>query len=189
MMKDVQGVKYRIYKLSEEKEDTKAGFYSGILKFELNFVFSVTFIPSIALGGLKWPPELPEGYDESMVDSINAARYFQSACSNIIVMPDQSRANEIDHVPTDIEAENFSGLIFNVSDVAFTRMQEWMLEAVIGFESCYDLNPFAELKGSLIHNFIMNNILRYVEENLGGENPDWLYKIASRQGLIPIKNL
>jgi hypothetical protein len=124
------------------------------------------------------------------------ARYVFSQRAQVLVMPDDTRGPSVDHVRTefpsffdDEEHNDFNGVIFYLSSLNFAELHLELSSRAEKTVSVWDAEPLSELKGTLVYDFVVNSVLKYIEDNLGGDKPDYLYYLAQSEGLIPIANL
>jgi hypothetical protein len=164
-------------------------YCKDIFQIDLNQLFHITFIENPYMDKMAWPPILPEG--SIVLDSVEIARYVFATHSNILVTTDLSRDGEVDYLPTakEFDPDRFSGLVFYLSPIHYSQLKAELEPMARGPKSARDTLPFSDLTDTLIYDFILNTILRYVEENMGGKSPDRLFEIAKRNGLIPVKDI
>lgn len=186
------------YLLFEEAWDNEGlgyeQFCKNIFILELNHLFSVNFVPQFDLKGRHWPPVYSNLQGEIM--SNDDARYLAATNGASLVIADNERAGKVDFYRTDFprfddkyDDSRFCGLIFYLSDKQYSKLENEITPLARRPQSAADTQPISNLKGTLVYDFVVNTVLRYIEENLGGENPDYLHHLASRHGLIPTANL
>jgi hypothetical protein len=183
-MKNVTGIKYLVYDLIAEYQEGISHFFEGIFRLDFNHLLSITFIPGGIDSNKKWPPELPANYIDENIDSKDAARYFEAATSHLVIISDDILAGTVHHVPTNYEEDYFTGFIFYVSIKDYSLMQSELIIQRNRYLSFANLDTFDSSIGPTLHRFLQNEVFRYIESNLGGDTPDYLYSLMKGQGMF-----
>jgi len=156
----------RVRKQEQDEDSSVSRFYRGIYSvahLRCNFLVHIMFIPSFSRRGQRWSLDIPDDIDE--VHSVQEARLFTAALSEITVTPDNSRAGEEQLIAlapplspvADMAAKQ--GVIFYVTPEQFALFTQELAElaeqtfSVYGFFSVGKLEHLESIK------FITNQII------------------------------
>lgn len=163
----------RVRKQEEDEERSVSRFYRGIYSVSLNFLVHIMFIPPFSHRGKRWALDIPDDIDE--VHSVQEARLFTAALSEITVTPDNSRAGQEQLIalaaPLSPVADMATrqGVIFYVTPEQFALFTQELAELAEQTFSIYGFFPVSKLEHLESIKFITNKIIRshyFSEKNL-----------------------
>lgn len=153
----------RVRKQEEDEDRSVSRFYRGIYSVALNFLVHIMFIPPFSRPRKSWPLDIPDDIDE--VDSVQEARLFTAALSEITVTSDRSRAGEVQLIALApalspvADMATRQGVIFYVTPEQFALFTQELAELAEQTFSIYGFFPVSKLEHLESIKFITNKII------------------------------
>lgn len=153
----------RVTRQEDEEERQYSAFYSGIFSVDLNYLLSIMFIPEFKHDDANWSLTIPNNVDQ--VRSMQEARLFTAALSEIIVTPDSSRAAREERFPQPPPLRSIpetlprQGIIFYVTPEQFRSFSYELAEIEAQTFSVWGSFPVSQLSHFECIQFITNHII------------------------------